>query len=139
MIGISIAMMLLSIISLDFFGLITEERPVEQKTFWYFISALVLAPAIETFIFQKLPIDFFWESFSKKWPLLIISATPFGILHYFKEYFFRDILYSFGCGVIFAYAYILAKKREDMSAFLVVSLIHAGYNLFGVVAHLIVD
>ena len=132
-------MMLLSIVILDIFGLITKERPVEQKTLWYFISALILAPVIETFIFQKLPIDFFWDSFSKIWPLLIISATPFGILHYFKEYFVRDILYSFGCGVIFAYAYIVAKKREDMSAFLAVILIHAGYNFFGVVAHLIVD
>lgn len=131
--------MMVSSFILDTLDLIAKERPVEQKSFWYFFSALIPAPIVETYVFQKLPIDFFWESFSKKWPLLFISAVPFGVLHYFKEYFIRDIIYAFGLGLIFAYAYIVARKREDMNPLAAVIVIHAGYNLFGVVAHLIVD
>lgn len=72
-------------------------------------------------------------------PLVLISAIPFGMIHYIQEFFVKDIFYSFCFGVVFAYANILAKKREDLNAYLAVVLIHAGYNLFAVIIHLIVD
>ncbi len=116
-----------------------QEREVEENTIWLFVGVLLLAPIIETYVFQKLPIDFFRIYYKKDWPLVLISAIPFGLIHYIKEYFFRDIFYVFCLGAVFAYAYILAKKREDLNAYLAVVLIHAGYNLSGVIIHLIAD
>lgn len=120
-------------------GIQFPEREVEDKTIWYFIVALILAPIIESYLFQKLPIDFFTEHFEEDWPLILISAIPFGLIHYLNEFYLRDILYAFCFGSVFAYAYILAKKREDLNAYLAVVLIHAGYNLTGVIIHLLAD
>lgn len=120
-------------------GIELTEKPVEEKTMWYFLVAILMAPFIETYLFQKLPIDFFRDSFKKDWPLVLISAIPFGLIHYIQAFFVRDILYALCIGAVFAYAYILAKKREDLNAYLAVVLIHAGYNLSGVIIHLIVD
>ena len=113
----------------DALGIEIQERETRTYTIWLLVVALVLAPLFETLVFQKLLIDFFRYKFTYDWPLILISAIPFGIGHYFNEYFYRDILYAFGTGIIFAYAYILAKKRRDMNAFTAVYCIHAGYNL----------
>lgn len=114
-------------------------KQVEEKTIWYFVGALLLAPIIETYIFQKLPIDFLRDSFSDDWPLTLISAIPFGLIHYLQQHLVRDIFYAFCIGGVYAYAYILAKKRDDLSAYWAVVFIHAGYNISAVIIHLLVD
>ena len=129
---ISLAVITMIILALipDVLQVKVQEREPRVYTIWLLIVALVLAPLIETLLFQKLLIDFFRYKLKGDWPLILISALLFGVGHFFNEYFFRDIIYAFGTGVVFAYAYILAKKRRDMNAFIAVYFIHAGYNLF---------
>src|SRR5688572_7194907 len=125
---LAILTMFINLHILDLLGVEYEERPVEDKTFWFIVGAIIIAPLIETFLFQKLPIDYFRKYIKNDWPLVIISAVPFGLIHYIKDFFVRDIFYAFCFGAIFAYAYVLAGKREDMNAYWAVVIIHAGYN-----------
>ena len=94
------------------------------------MGAIIVAPVLETLIFQKLPIDFFRDSYAQDWPLILISAIPFGLVHILNEFYIRDFFYTFCTGILYAYAYIVAAKRKDLNAYLAVVLIHAGYNAF---------
>lgn len=135
---LAIFSMLMNVLIVDLLGIVQQERLVEAMTFWYVVSAILLAPLLETFIFQKLPIDYFRKYIKKDWLLVMISALPFGLMHYLKDFFFRDVFYAFCFGAVFAYAYILAQKREDMNAYWAVVIIHAGYNAVAMIVHLIV-
>lgn len=136
-IGLTILVMFLSTLVVDISGIEIQEREERDLTFGFIAAALVLAPTIETLIFQKWPIDFFEDNFKRKWPLILISAIPFGVGHYLNENLVRDIIYAFILGVLLAYAYILCKKREDLSPYLAVVIIHFGYNLFVVLIRVI--
>src|SRR5690554_7603585 len=116
-------------------GLDEDERPTKELTFGSVLGAVIVAPLLETLIFQKLPIDFFRDSYDKDGPLILISAIPFGLVHILNEYYIRDFFYTFCTGILYAYAYILATKRKDMNAYLAVVLIHAGYNAFVLIIH----
>ena len=137
-IGITILVIHLSTLIVDLSGIEIQERKEYEITIWFVVVALILAPSIETLFFQKWPIDFFEDRFKRKWPLILISAIPFGVGHYINEYFIRDFFYAFLHGVIFAYAYILCKIRDDPSPYLVVVLIHMGYNLYVIILNLII-
>lgn len=136
---LSILVMTVLLFGTHILGIELPEREVEEKTIWYFVVAIFLAPLIETFFFQKLPIDFFRTYYEKDWPLILISSIPFGLAHFINEFFISDVIFIICLGVVLAYAYILAKKRDDLNAYLAVVFIHAGYNLSGVIIHLIVD
>lgn len=132
--GTVIGVMLVMATVVDILGIGPAERKGIEWSLWFLISALILAPTIETLIFQKWPVDFFEDSFTRPWPLILISAIPFGIIHYLKDFLIRDAFYTFCSGVIYAYAYIVAKKREDLNPYVAVVLIHFGYNAFAVFA-----
>lgn len=135
---LAIFLMLFNLVIVDLTGIELIEREVEHMTVSYAIGSVILAPLIETFIFQKFPIDYFRNRIDTDWKLVLLSAIPFGVSHYFVYFLIRDIYYAFCFGVAFAYAYILAKKRDDLSAYWAVVFIHAGYNLSGVIIHLFI-
>lgn len=112
-------------------------RVLESLSFWTIMAAVILAPVIETWVFQYLPIEFFKTYYDKTWPLVLISGIPFGLLHYFNYFLFRDAVYGVVIGVAFAYVYILAKKRKDIHPVLATALVHAGYNLSAVVVRVV--
>ena len=122
---------------LDIAGIEIYERKQRPISWGFLLTVLALAPLTETLLFQKLPFDLFADSFTKQWPLILISAIPFGIIHYFNEFLVRDILFTFSSGVLYAYAYLVAKKRDDLNAYLAVVLIHFSYNLFVVLIRVI--
>ena len=136
-IGITILVIHLSTLIVDLSGIEIQERKEYEITIWFVVVALILAPSIETLFFQKWPIDFFEDRFKRKWPLILISAIPFGIGHYINEYLVRDFVYALILGALLAYAYLVAKKRDDLNAYLAVVLIHFSYNLFVVLIRVI--
>jgi membrane protease YdiL (CAAX protease family) len=124
----------LLILSITFFlGIESSNRKVEANTIPYYIKTLLLAPFIETLIFQFIPIEFLKRFINKDLTVIIISSLLFGVAHYFNHYLIRDILLTFFSGLVLAISYVLAKKRSDLNAFIAVSLIHLGYNLFIVI------
>lgn len=124
---------------LHILGVELPERQEEEINFWYFALYLIAAPLLETLLFQRIPINFLWKYFEKDWPLAVISAMLFAAAHYLNEFFISDVLMLLMIGWVYAYAYIIAKKRIDMNAYWSVVLIHAGYNLFAVLVDLLVD
>ncbi|HLU94864.1 MAG TPA: CPBP family intramembrane glutamic endopeptidase [Membranihabitans sp.] len=110
---------------------------LESITLWNIILSVILTPILETWLFQYLPIEFFKTYYNKTWQLTLISGIPFGLLHYFNQYLLRDAVYGVVIGVAFAYVYILAKKRKDINPVLATALVHAGYNLSGVVVRVV--
>ena len=112
-------------------------RVLESITLWNIILSVILTPILETWLFQYLPIEFFKTYYNKTWQLTLISGIPFGLLHYFNQYLLRDAVYGVVIGVAFAYVYILAKKRKDINPVLATALVHAGYNLSGVVVRVV--
>ena|SRR5690554_5415379 len=127
---ITIVLMIILVQIPPMLGLEEDERSIKELTFGSVLGAVIVAPVLETLIFQKLPIDFFRDSYEKDGPLILISAIPFGLVHILNEFYIRDFFYTFCTGILYAYAYIVATKRKDMNAYLAVVLIHAGYNAF---------
>ena len=102
------------------------------KLFFY---KVLLAPLIETLLFQFIIIEFFLLIFkgNKVIIALIISASVFGYSHYFNT---QNVLYSLFAaliGLIFASIYILTKRRKDINPFLLVFFVHLSINLFAFV------
>jgi len=129
-ISLSILTSLFVLILSYFFNLEPSDRKSEDNIFLFFLKAIVIAPFIETFIFQFIPIETLKRFIKKDVTILVLSGLFFGFAHFFKNFLIRDIIMTSFLGFIFAYSYILAKNRNDMNAFFSVSLIHLGYNLF---------
>jgi len=93
--------------------------------------ALLFGPLFETFIFQFLIIEFIFFLFKKAWLSVIISGIIFGGAHYFNNYNITYTLLAIIAGFIFASIYVLAKKRKDVSPFLLVWVSHLFVNAVG--------
>ena len=120
------------------FGIDLPDREAEELTIGFLIISLILAPIIETFIFQKLPIDYLKKYIERDWLLVVISSIIFAAAHYINEFYISDVIIIFITGWVLAYAYVLSKKRDDMNGYWTVVIIHAGYNLFVEIVHLLV-
>jgi len=104
-----------------------EDLPIIIKL----IVFSVIAPFIETFIFQFIIIEFLLSFIKKnKYLVILLSGFLFGFAHYFNMY---NLIYSIAAmvaGIIFATIYIIAKDRKDIYfPFLLVFGVHAFINL----------
>lgn len=93
------------------------------------IIAVLLAPIIETTIFQALIIEIVFKFIKRPrlniWIAILASSTAFALNH---TYSFWYIFITFIAGVILALAYYLGKYRKE-GAFILVFIIHSMYNL----------
>lgn len=91
-----------------------------------FFFAVILAPIIETFIFQYL----IFKLTKKLSPFIyaLLSALAFGFAHYHKNSSFVEVIDVFLTGLIFAYAYYLYILKNE-SSFWYVVLLHMFVNL----------
>jgi len=100
---------------------------------WQVFIAAIVAPIIETFLFQTLVIlglrrlKFFR---SRMYIVVIISALIFGIVHTYSLIY---IMYAFLMGLILAYSYNVYIEKVD-SSFIVVALIHSARNILALIA-----
>lgn len=130
--GIFFYAFLLYIISLLFFDLdepFKETAPFKNTNIIVKIfSVIILAPLLETFIFQFLIIEgLFQIKLFKNRILLVIftSALIFGLCHFYGLYY---VIYTFGIGVIFNSFYSILKLRGEIS-FLHTFFLHCIFNL----------
>lgn len=121
------------------FGLITDltqindislsDKPGIREGNIYFqaIAMVILAPILETIVFQFLPyITLIYFDFLKerKWLVITISALIFGFTHYYSPLY---ILHTTCLGALFMYVYIMRQQKQDSLA--VVCLVHILKNL----------
>ncbi|MCT4606220.1 MAG: CPBP family intramembrane metalloprotease [Marinisporobacter sp.] len=102
---------------------VKESAPILE-----FILAVVIAPIIETFIFQAAifyilrKFAFFRERISV---VIIVSTLAFGMAH---SYSFLYVLYGLSIGAVLAYSYNVYIGKS-CSSFLVVTMIHSVRNM----------
>ena len=95
-----------------------------------FFIVVLMAPIIETILFQHLVLKISMNHISKnKWIAIFVSAFLFGISH---NYSIPYICKAFITGILYAGLYFLSvlKKKNPI---IVVSITHAAYNFIGVV------
>lgn len=131
---ISIILLLLintifNLIGVDFYVEGRDDQPFSLL----FFQAILLAPLLETLFFQVLPIEFVKviskdrDSKAIYTVKILVSAISFSLVHLYSLGYF---LFAFICGVVFAYNYIVYRySRSPFESFLLVSLLHATYNL----------
>jgi hypothetical protein len=120
--------MLLSSIS-DFLisYLVDVEYTYSNYGFFEIIGIVIIVPIIETYIFQKVPIDFLLKKHLMPSWLIVVST---GVL--FTLYHLNGLIESiplFISGIYLSYMYIYLKRRNNLS-FTATSFSHMLYNLF---------
>jgi hypothetical protein len=111
-----------------------------KNIFEEILYAIVLAPLIETFIFQSLVFtvsrQFQWLK-DREILTILISATCFGLAHaiyniYYAIYNIYYAISGFVVGIILAYSFsIYTKKKEN--EYIVVTLIHSFLNMISII------
>jgi len=97
-----------------------------------FILVVIIAPLVETLIFQTSIFYIFNKfSFLKKRSaiVIILSALAFGIAHNYSTLY---VLFGFNIGIVLAYAYNIYLEKLE-SSYKVVTLIHSIRNLLAFV------
>ncbi|MCK0070529.1 CPBP family intramembrane glutamic endopeptidase [Kordiimonas laminariae] len=120
--------------TLDVLGLQSSGREVDLSVGWsVLILAVIIAPIIETFIYQLLVI-----TIAKSWKLsdkisVSISALVFSYVHFINTkisiYMFIEMLPFAGFGYVLGWVYLINKQRAGIrGGFVSTALLHALYN-----------
>lgn len=100
----------------------------ETSSVILFVTTVILAPIVETFIGQSLPykllqrINYFK---GKDFLILITAASFFGLIHFYSIFY---IIYAFLVGLVLMYGYMLRIKVDNKS-FTVIAICHSLLNL----------
>jgi len=102
------------------------------------ISALTLAPLLETLIFQALVIYLTGKFLTKNLTVqVLISAAIFGATHNFSP---RYILFAILTGVVFAAGYIIYQRRRRWEdAAWAIILVHFLHNSIALIVSLLLQ
>lgn len=95
------------------------------------LSGIVLAPILETLIFQKLFFDFLKTKIRVRF-IILISALCFGLSHFYDLSY---VINTFFIGIILAIAYAFWSSKK-ISPFWVVVTIHLLHNLIVLVVEI---
>ena len=101
--------------------------------FIIFFNKVILAPLLETFIFQFILLELLMNIFKKnKYQHLISilgSGLAFGLAHYTNTHNPVYTIWTVIGGLFLATIYVLSKIRKDVTPFLMVFFSHALINL----------
>ncbi|MEH6306191.1 CPBP family intramembrane glutamic endopeptidase [Olivibacter sp. CPCC 100613] len=103
-------------------------NPVEKESdLFIFMMSVVVAPLIETFVFQLAVMEIGREfMISRRW-LMYLSAILFGTAHFYNLIYALTMFFT---GLIFAYSYLFIRNKYDIAkATLFVVSLHAVSNL----------
>jgi len=92
-----------------------------DNAFFKFVTIVLLAPLLETFLLQYLPFVWLAKSLRPGY-IILLSALVFSLLHHYSIVY---MISAFSAGMLYAIAYYLRSKTNP---FLTVFAIHAGYN-----------
>jgi len=102
------------------------------------LIAVIVAPLIETLLFQSLIIEIVCKIIKRPrrniFVAVMISSLAFALNHTYSLSYF---IFTFFVGVIFALAYYLGRYRKE-SAIILVFLIHSIYNLSSSIYNMLV-
>ena len=103
----------------------------DQSLIVIFLISVVFAPIFETLVFQYVIIEgvYFLMKMNKKSFLIgiVLSSILFGLSHFYNWiYVFLATIQ----GISFALVYNVAKKRKDMSPFIITWVTHIFLNVF---------
>ena len=94
-----------------------------------FCIAVIIAPIIETLIFQTLPVFVLKDGLNLRYSIIcIVSATAFAASHPFSIGY---IIFSFIMGLLFVYAYLLIAETQK-SPFRIVCVTHGLRNFLAI-------
>jgi len=117
--------LILSYVNIDYL----EIDYLKNKGLSYiFILTVLVAPVLETLIFQYGIIELLFRLKNKNKILyaILASAIVFGLSHYYNIFY---VLNSFILGLAFATFYIIAKIRKDINPLYLLFSIHSLINL----------
>lgn len=123
-----------SFLSNIFFGaeIFEISIPYQSGLFTIFLTTVVFAPLIETFIFQyviiELTLNIQVDQKLKKTLAILFSSLAFASIHTYNVIYFIFALIS---GLIYSIIYLFMKKNKYINPFLIIYLMHFSYNLFG--------
>jgi len=104
---------------------ITESANLNTSILGIFIISVIIAPLLETFIFQFLVIELLHTFKLDNTTIIFISAALFALSHYYNLIY---ILIIFLPGLIYA-TYYLYLKHNNKNGFLPVFFLHSLSNL----------
>ena len=93
------------------------------------VLLFIIAPVIETFVFQKLPF-LFLRKYLNNSVIIIISALLFSLAHIYS---IRYVIFTFILGVFFAYFYYLRLNKKP---YITIVIVHALYYIALFLTHL---
>lgn len=119
------------------FGVSDADKGPEYATpISFLLIAVIMAPLIETLIFQIGLYLFFKEGFRcKTLGICIASGIIFGLLHYYSLTYI--IVTSFAGFSLQLWFIIYEKKYEWKRAFLLIAALHSLHNLIGFVCRIL--
>lgn len=103
-----------------------SSQQIPTITFSDFLFTVIIAPPLETFLGQYLPIKILGKFTKNDTIKIIVSASIFGLMHLPVLGF---LLGAFFVGIVYSWAYIIRHKQKKSDAFLVVAQSHALQNL----------
>ena len=103
-----------------------EIGSISKRSFPYFIFSVIVAPMLETAVFQKMTIGFCRVFIKNNLICVIISAVIFGVMH--LNGIAKIIVITSG-GIYLGLFYTVCKRR-GLNAFWLTTLFHASWNLF---------
>lgn len=109
---------------------IVELLDYEKNKIKFFINLVFIAPIIETLLFQVIPFYILTKLIKNRYLIVLIVGILFGLVHYFNEQNYLEVLILSFIGIIYSYFFYIGSIRKQVSPFFIVALIHSGYNLF---------
>ncbi len=89
------------------------------------IYGSIIAPVVETALFQALPISLLRGKFKLSWPVVLIaSAALFGASHWYSPAY---IILAFLIGLVLAYGYAV-RREDDGRPFVLITVVHGLRN-----------
>jgi len=111
------------------FALIAQKDVAEGIIFTNFteqiLLLIVVAPLVETLLFQYSIIDYITTTFKSQSLAILLSAIAFGLTHYYSQGY---IVATFFSGILFAFMFLVFRAKNK-SGILCIMAAHALYNL----------
>jgi len=107
-----------------------------ESAIYQFIVSIIVAPIIETFLFQLLPfvlLKKYSNAHKNRWITIIIGGIIFGLLH---PYSIFNIITASVSGMLLMYLFILRTSISERNAFETVLLTHLLRNLISFMGQL---
>lgn len=108
--------------------IIFKSQNDEKSIIFLFLTTIIIAPIVETFLGQSLPyfllrkVKYFRE---RNLLVLLTSSFFFGVLHFYSIFY---IVYAFFLGLILMFGYMV-RIINDNKTFLLITICHSLLNL----------